>query len=422
MRRDDGYTGRGIELKPTLAWVRNPSVMVLCPPEWYGASGVYNLPFLSSAENDFAPDFEDHMKRKYLRSSHPPRSVNPDERNYYDHVHALYMVLVRSGGPDSILRRIREEVVQYRDYEIVHSGPFRGHYLAGHIRRASIPMELSVVRRLYVQGLLEDYYFSGDRRSFDVAREMADALLADSSRLPESYTWTERTPAWTIMGLTSFYEATLERKYLEAAKRVAGVMIEHQLRMAALYPNQGGVKGQTGGFLQNRLGAWFDPDESTASGAGSPFMTALLLEGMIKLYWLTGDEGNRGQGSGSRVQGGGEELRRSILAACDWLADVAYEPKKSAFWYIARDPANIELTPGLAPLFLQSLGFAYQATGEERFREIARAILKDQDWGGHTKEFNQAMRTSGQGLLLLSKPPRTVSLTQPRTAQKVARP
>ena len=398
-------SGRGIELNPTLSWVRNPNVLVLCSPEWYGASTVYNLPFLPSAKNDLAPAFEDRLRARYLSTSHPPASVNPDQRNYYDHLHALYMVLVRNGGPETVFRRIREELMQYRELEIIHSGVFRGHYLAGSIRRASKPMQINVIRRLYVQGLLEDFYFTGDRRSFEVARAMADALLADTANRSESYTWTERTPAWTIMGLAAFYEATLEKKYLDAAKRVAGIMIEHQLRMAALYPNQGGIKGQTGGFLQNKDGRWFDPDESTASGAGSPFMTALLLEGMIRLHWLTGDA----------------DVRRSILEACDWLVDVGYDAKRAAFHYIARDPASIDVSPGLNPMFLQSMGFAYQATGEDRYRDVGLALLKDHSWGDHIKEFNQAMRTSGQGLLLLSMPARTATLTSPGPAHRAAR-
>ena len=48
--------------------------------------------------------------------------------------------------------------------------------------------------------------------------------------------------------------------------------------MATKYPNQGGVSGQTGGFIQDRNGAWFDPEESDVSGAGSPFMTSVLAE------------------------------------------------------------------------------------------------------------------------------------------------
>ena len=393
----------GVPLDPPLAWTRNTAVRAMFPPRWYGESSVFNLRFLASADNTLAPTFEQRMRAMYTRTSDPPDTTNPDRRNYYDHTHALYTVLLRSGGPDSATARIWEEVAQYREREILHSGPYIGQYSAGSYTNNTYPIDFAVVRRMFPQGLLEDYYFTGDPRSLAVAREIGDALLKDAYTAPTSrFTWTERIPGWEIMGLCGLYEATLDGRYLEAARHLARIEMDHQDAMAVKYPNQGGVPGQTGGFIQDRNGQWYDAGESTASGCGSPFMTTLLCEGLIRLYWLTGDE----------------RVKQSVLRAADWLADAAFVAashpenltRTDSFWYICRDPANDTVYPGLNPMFLQMLGFAHQATGDPKYLALAKRILAFTDWGSHIKEFNQAMHSSGQGLYLLSHAPGTVPL------------
>ncbi len=370
-----------------IAWTRNLNALALCPPAWYGASGVFGQRFLASADNTLLPAFETRMLAQYDAHGDPPSNTNPDVRNYYDHAHALITTLLRSGGPTSLVQRIWNEVNQYRENEILHSGAYRGQYNAGTVTTNANPIPFNVVRRMFVQGLLEDWYVTGDQRSFDVAKEIADAYLADAYAQGARFTWTERIPGWEIMGLCSMYEATLTQAYLDAANNVAQIEMDHQAAMAAKYPNQGGVAGQTGAFAQDRFNAWFDPSESTISGGGSPFMTALLCEGLIRLYWITGSAA----------------VRDSILAACDWLADAAYDPASASFWYVCKDTAT-GTTPSLNPMWFQMLGFARQMTGDPKYASIASAVLAVNGWGNHIKEFNQGMRSSGQGLYLLQAP------------------
>jgi hypothetical protein len=385
-----GY-GAGVALSPQMAWTRNLGVLALCSPRWYGDSGVFGLRFLASADNTLFPAFETLMRQKYTSKSDPPSDTNPDNRNYYDHAHAVYMTMLRNGGPDSTLRRAWDEVNQYRENEIVHSGTYRGQYQAGSITGHSIPIPFNVVRRMYAQGLLDDYYFSGDDRSLAVAQEIGEAYIVDAYKQGAAFTYTERTPGFEMIGLCSLYEATLDPRYLDAARNIATIELNHQDAMATKYPNQGGISGQTGGFIQDRYGAWYDPDESSVSGAGSPFMTTVLCEGLSRLYWLTGDA----------------RTRTGILRVCDWLADAAFA--SNSFWYIAVDTSN-GTTPSLNPMFLQMLGFAHQASGDPKYLSIAKKILAVNDWGNTIKEFNQDMHSSGQGLYLLQNAAGSVPL------------
>ena len=385
----------GIPLSPEMAWTRNLNILALCPPRWYGESSVFNLRFLASADNTFFPAFESEMRYEYDRQCDPASNTNPDTRNYYDHAHAMYMALLRDGNLANAPVNIWTEVRQYRENEILHSGTYRGQYSAGSYTNNSQPIPFANVRRMFPQGLLEDYYLTGDARSLEVAREIGEAYLIDAYQQGVRFTWTERIPGWELMGLGSLYEATLDSRYLDAARYVADIAMDHQDAMAVKYPNQGFISGQTGGFIQDRNGAWYDPSESTASGAGSPFMTSLLCEGLIRVYWLTGDA----------------RVRQSILNACDWLADAGYTSSTRSFWYVCRASDNSDSTPSLNPMWFQMLGFAHQATGDPKYRTIAASIAGVNDWGNHIKEFNQGMHCSGQGLYLLQNAAGTVPLT-----------
>jgi hypothetical protein len=384
----------GIALSPPLPWSRHAAVLALCPPRWYGESTVFGR-FLASADNTLFPAFEPMMRSCYTRTSDPPTDINPDNRNYYDHAHALAMTLLRGGGPDSAQRRAWDEVNLYRENEILHTGSYRGQYQAGSIQSHASPIPFNVVRRMYPQGLLDDYYLTGDERSLAVAKEIGEAFVVDAGRQGQAFTYTERTPGFELIGLCALHEATGDARYLTAAKTVANIELNHQDAMAKKYPNQGGVTGQTGAFVQDRYGRWYDEEESTASGAGSPFMTTVLCDGLIRLYWLTGDD----------------RVRWGILRAADWLADAAFTYGSDACYYICRDPKDATTTPSLNPMFIQMLGFAHQSTGEAKYLAIAKRMLVVNDWGNHIKEFNQGMHSSGQGLALLQAAPGTIPLT-----------
>lgn len=393
----------GASLTPAMPWSRNLEVLALCPPRWYGESGVFNLRFLPAADNTLYPAFESQMRANYREECDPPSNLSPDYRNYYDHVHSSYMTLLRDGGPTAAPRRIWDELQQYREREVVHSGPYRGQYHAGQHTTNTYPMWPQQVRRLYVQGLLEDYYLTGDERSFEVAREMGEAYLQDAYLSVDRFRLSERLPGFAIQGCCALFEATLDARYLAAARHMAKVCMDHQDAMAAKYPNQGGKRGQTGAFVHDKNGRWDDPSESTASGCGSPWMTGVLAEGLVRLYWLTGDA----------------RVRASVVRAADWVANTAFIPAgdgqntsgDNALWYICRASDNREIYPALSPMTYLMLGFAHQVSADPKYLQLARKLLEANNWGNSIKEYNQAMRSSAQGLYLLQAAPGTRPLT-----------
>jgi hypothetical protein len=403
--------GPGLDLSPRLPWSRNVDALAMCPPRWYGESGVFNLRFLASADNTAFPQFDSRMRAQFVTQCDPPSTEDPEYRGYYDHTHALYMSLLREGLssaepriPAAAPRQVAIELSKYREQEILHSGAFAGQYRGGRRSQNTTPLLLDTIRRIYPQGLLEDHYFTGDPRSLQVAREMGEQLVRDAYQDVERFLCQERMPGFETLGLCALYEATGERRFLDAARYIASVIIEHQDAMADKFPNQGGVAGQTGGFIQNIYGKWFDPSESSAAGAGSPWMTTLAVEGLIRLYWLTGDPG----------------VRKSIVAAADWMVDAGFAAKGApgnnsgadGFWYLCKDSADTTVFPALNPMHLQTLGFAHQVTGNGKYRSLAERIIAPSiSWGRTLKEYNQALHSCAQGLYLLQYPEHSVPLT-----------
>lgn len=377
--------GQGVQIDPPIDWQFNQSIILSLPSAWYSQSDVFG-PLLPLAENTIFLDFDWRMIGMFKRTSKQP-DANPDNRNFYDHAHALYGVFLRKGNA-SAYKLAHQEVLQYRENEIIHSGKFKGQYSAGSSRNNAQPIPISILRRMYIEGLIEHYYLTGDPRSFEVAREIADAFVDDVYRDQKRFVRTERNPSFPLIGLVVFYEATLEQKYLDAAKLIVDTVLDHQAQMAIKYPERAGA------FVQD---PWFDTAETTLVGA-SPWMTTLLCDGLIKYYRVTGDE----------------RVKQSVIMATDWLVNVAYVPVDKSYYYAEGDP-RLGTTPDLNPMMLEMLGLAWQATGDSRYRDQALEILSVNAWGSRIKSFNQAMRSSGRGLKCLQEPPGTVRLKRADT-------
>jgi hypothetical protein len=77
----------------------------------------------------------------------------------------------------------------------------------------------------WAQGLIDYYYLSGDERSLQAARGIADYLAA---RINNPLTGNPRQWGWPQIALLAVWEATGETRYLDAARRyAAGGMAAH---------------------------------------------------------------------------------------------------------------------------------------------------------------------------------------------------
>ena len=392
--------------------VRSPLVRASAPAQRWASTGALGLPVQNAQTGSLAPAFFRRAAAVFQDVSNPPRGsdAEPHVRNYYDHVHALYSHMMSVGISADLLARIDDEVTTYREGEIQHSGARRGTYSARPDTETTTPIDFNIVRRMYALGLVEDYLVNGDARSLAVAQEIADAFVADVARQTPSYPWTERVPAWTILSLIPVYEVTGNASYLAAARTVGSLSVSHQDAMAAKYPSQAGVSGLTGAFIQDRRGAWFDVNESTGLGAGSPFMTTLLVEALYRLYRASGDaiylqsatKAVRWLKEGCFVPA--SDRSTSFTADPDPATDDEPSLHTASFRYVCRARDNRTALPGLNPMFAFALGLGWQRTGDESYRTMAREVMAAEAWGYTIKEYNQSLRGASQGFFLLESP------------------
>ena len=194
--------------------------------------------------------------------------------------------------------------------------------------------------------------------------------------------WTEREAAFALIGIMAHYEATGNQTYLNRVRD----------RVASLHRMQ----------VDNGRRAWVhnlydhDPSEGCATGdyGSSPWMSGLLLEGIIKYHKLSNDP----------------IARDSILMAVDdlrarYLATGAYAGQ--SFVYLGC-PAYVDGTPDLDNLISHAFGYAYRLTNDATYRTLGTTLFNTAVQSGVTashKHYNQQFRSSGHFPAYIAPPP-----------------
>ncbi|MBC8236476.1 glycoside hydrolase family 127 protein [bacterium] len=214
------------------------------------------------------------------------------------------------------------------------------------------------------------YYFTGDERSLDAVRMVADrtATIADGEgydKIRDIFAGAERQLGWPLLALCRAYEVTQDEKYLQAASKV----IEY-IKMYAQNP-----------LAAYQEGKWW---RSWMMDGCKVFMTGQLHDGLAAYYNITHDE----------------ELRDVIVTSLNWLIDHMWNPQADGFVYefnaMNRGHRQAGIT-GLNMLVVDAFRFGYQITGDRRYLSVATRAF----WGqvrdmksSDGKQFSQDARTS----------------------------
>ena len=303
--------------------------------------------------------------------------ANSDQ--YYNNIHTSYQLYARTGNADYMLNARKWALHHARD-QIYLSGDRIGH---------GICSDWTKTRYTYIQGLVDDYFFWGDEEPLSVAGVVADDFYMIH---PDKYyylapgerngLWTEREPAFALLGLVTYYEATNNVMYLDRAKE----------RIDALHRMQ----SENGGT------AWvhnlYDHDSSECGSPNdwgvSPWMSGLLLEGIIKYHKLTEYD----------------KARQSIIWALDYLKDnclATADYAGESFIYLCgcdSDPRT-DGVPDLDNLLSHAYAYGYTLTGSNEYKNIALDLINtavDNGWAGTEKHYNQQFRSSGHAVAYLS--------------------
>jgi hypothetical protein len=183
------------------------------------------------------------------------------EGNYYDYPHVMFQGFLRTGDK-LFLERFIPNAIQVGDVHAVNYHPNQA--LIGACRYCpprnfvatddGAPYVSSEFNHYKSQCVYAYYYLTGDRRSLDHCKMLANNVLknrdADSG-------WAARGVGAQLAGLWNAYELTLEPQYLERMKFMAKRAMDQ--------------------FREGRY------------RVGGDFMWGMANEGLCYYYWLTGD-------------------------------------------------------------------------------------------------------------------------------------
>ncbi len=360
------------DLLPTkVAW-GVPEGIVLLPAEWLCLTHVTGEQ-VPVGKHPF-PAYDEKMAANFQRLKDVAWTGDVVKDSYYDTVHVFYQIYARTGDAECFTAA-RRETLHYRE-GIIMEGSNKGRH-----------SQQEKARYIYVQGMVDDYLFTGDPKSLEVAGYMAE-YLKNSFKPSQAFFprngehfWTEREAAFPFIGVLTYYELTGKKEYLEYAKEI----------MHNLYRTQNEWP-ERGGFIHNLYS--HDPEEGAERDeyGGSPFMTGLLLEGIVKYHELTG----------STI------AKDSIFRALDWLMRECVADDGKSFVYTTCRKNAGEGHPDLDLLIAHAFGYGYRISGYARtdYLDVGTKVFEEGTTNGYVgdrKHFNQDYRSSGHFLAYIAR-------------------
>ena len=372
---------RSATAAPAIAANPDGPVAATLPASWYSASQVSGL-LVPVAANKRFPAYDTTLESTLWSNDYAAYGVNcastTSHRTYYDGPHAMYQLFLRTGDARHY-RRARQEALWYRANELSW---YEGRAMAVQICQPagwtpSVAIEWNVLRRMASQGMLDDHLLTGDPLAREAVLGLGEAyrrnlpvLTAGSAPSIEA---TERNLGWPIMGLSSYLALDNRSVVRDALVSLVDRTIAWQNR------------GSSGAFEHDIVRP--DPSECGNGPRGaSPFMTSLLVDGLMDYHQLTAD---------ARV---GEVLRK----VSSWYETQAITSDKKAFrylWNCLDNAYDDSSTADLNLLIGHVFGATYALTGDTRWLTLGDAMATSGIEAIYTKrpkQWNQTARSFGK--------------------------
>lgn len=358
-------------------------VAATLPATWLSASRVSGVLLPVAANKKFAAydaELESRLGTIAWSTFGSNCASTTNHRTYYDSPHGMYQLYARVGDARHY-RRAREEAVWYRANELRW---YEGRAMAVQVCQPSgwtpsVIIDWGVLRRMLGQGMLDDYLLTGDPAAKEAVLGLGEAyrrnLPALTSGKEVTLEVTERNMAWPLMGLAAYYAIDPRKEVRDALESVVTRAVAWQAR------------GTSGAFEHDIVRP--DPSEcSNGPAGGSPFMTSLLVDGLMDYHALTLD---------GRVVD-------VVKKVAGWYETKAITTDKKAFrylWNCLSDPYDSSDYADLNLLIGHVFGAAYHLTKDPKWITFGDTIATsgvDAIYVGRPKQWNQGARAFGRYL------------------------
>ncbi|MHB8903231.1 MAG: RIFT barrel domain-containing protein, partial [Thermoguttaceae bacterium] len=307
----------------------------------------------------------------------------------YDTQNAFFLQYVRSGDPRAFFLGCQAEL-HNRDVDTVHAAAdatrLGGVYVhqmchVGNYYDKAVDGSLGfpsggfTVSHAWTEGHFAHYFLTGDRRSLETGRAVADFFIRSELGRPYDFS-SARTPGWHLIMLCSAYHSTGDPYYLNAARVVIDQVLELQDKLPRPLPKHqldGRKPFQEGGWVRAMVPGHCECELRHQGNAG--FMIAVLLSGMKYYHDITGDP----------------RVKESIVRGAHYLLDETYSDQVRGFRYTSCPKTSY--SPGASPLMVEAVARAYLWTGDDRFRRVlTEALPRGARGSGYGKGFSMYYR------------------------------
>ena len=359
-------------------------LVATAPPEWYCNSGAfYSLAHhdpvrLKLYEQAMARNLAGYAARRERQHDYgalnfgdwyPERGSNWGNVEY-DTQHAFFLEFVRSGNANAFFLACQAEL-HNRDVDTVHWAPeadrIGGVYVhqmchVGGYYTKSVPGTLGFpsagcsVSHSWVEGHFDHYFLTGDHRSLQTGRAIADYYIRKDLGRPYDFLVC-RTPGWHLIMLMATYAATSDPYYLNAARIIVERVLSTQDGKRPLLAYQAANRKpfQEGGWSRMMRPGHCRCEPRHRGNAG--FMVAILLSGLKYYHDVVPDP----------------RVKTAIIRGAHSLLDECYSDKAKGFRYTSCPKTSYR--PGASPLMVEGIARAYLWTRDPRFRRVLTEAL-----------------------------------------------
>ena len=358
-------------------------IAAILPAKWYSASKVSGR-LVPVAENVRFKQYDTQLEQSLWAINYSNYAVNcpttSQHRTYYDGPHSLYQFFLRAGDAKHF-RRAREEALWYRANELTW---YSGRAMAVQSCQSSgwtpsVTIDQGVLRRMLGQGMLDDYLLTGDPAAKEAVLALGEAYRQDLPALSGGgnplIENTERNLAWPMMGLDSYYALDQREEVKDALTSLMDHVVEWQGR------------GTSGALEHDIMHA--DPSEcEDGPKGGSPFMTSLVVDGIMDYFALTGDM----------------RAKDVVTKMAVWFETKAITSDHQAFrylWNCTTDDYDDSGVADLNLLIVHVFGAAYALTSDKHWLAFGDTIADsgvDAMAAKAPKQWDQAARSFGRYL------------------------